>query len=107
MLKRAPNHATLRGIVAEAVQIEKSFIIGALPCALTGMNAKSMGEYIEFVADRLLKQVGAEPLFKTANPFAFMEAISLPGKTNFFEKRVSDYQKMDDTVHDLTFDDDF
>ena len=107
MLKHAPNHATLRGIVAEAVQIEKSFIIDALPCALIGMNAKSMGEYIEFVADRLLKQVGAEPLFKTANPFAFMEAISLPGKTNFFEKRVSDYQKMDDTVHDLTFDDDF
>ena len=85
MLKRAPNHATLRGIVAEAVQIEKSFIIGALPCALIGMNAKSMVEYIEFVADRLLKQVGAEPLFKTANPFAFMEAISLPEKRTFLK----------------------
>ena len=107
MLKRAPNHATLRGIVAEAVQIEKSFIIGALPCALIGMNAKSMVEYIEFVADRLLKQVGAEPLFKRRTRSRSWRPSRFREKRTFFEKRVSDYQKMDDTVHDLTFDDDF
>lgn len=80
-------------IVREAVAIEKEFVTDALPVRLIGMNADSMASYIEFVADRLLEQLGVAPLFGTANPFDFMDMISLQGKTNFFEKRVSEYQK--------------
>jgi len=78
-------------IITEAVEIEKEFITDALPCRLIGMNAKLMKEYIEFVADRLFVQMGYEKYYKTANPFSFMELISLEGKTNFFEKRVGEY----------------
>lgn len=78
-------------IFREAVTIEKEFICEALPCKLIGMNSKLMEQYIEFVADRLLVQLGYPKMFNTANPFDFMEMISLDGKTNFFEKRVSDY----------------
>lgn len=78
-------------LIGEAVAIEKEFIIDAIPCAMIGMNAKMMGQYIEFVADRLLRQLGYEKLYNTANPFTFMERISLEGKDNFFEKRVSSY----------------
>tara|TARA_Y100000389_G_C17470094_1_gene529601 strand:+ start:6366 stop:7325 length:960 start_codon:yes stop_codon:yes gene_type:complete len=78
-------------IIIEAVRIEKEFICDALPCKLIGMNAESMKEYIEFVADRLSCQLGCGKIYKTANPFSFMEMISLEGKTNFFEKRVGEY----------------
>jgi ribonucleotide reductase beta subunit family protein with ferritin-like domain len=80
-------------IVEEAVQIESEFICDSLPCSLIGMNSKDMTTYIQFVADRLLVQLGYEKLYKTTNPFDFMELISLEGKTNFFEKKVSEYSK--------------
>jgi ribonucleoside-diphosphate reductase beta chain len=74
------------------VRIEKEFITEALPCSLIGMNAPRMSEYIQFVADRLLVSLGYEKLWGTANPFPWMERISLEGKDNFFEKRVTNYQ---------------
>ena len=80
-------------IIADAVRIEKEFITEALPVDLIGMNARLMQQYIEFVADRWLGELGYTKLFNAANPFDFMEMISLQGKTNFFEKRVGDYQK--------------
>jgi ribonucleoside-diphosphate reductase beta chain len=80
-------------IIREAVKIEKHFITKALPCELIGMNAKLMGQYIEFVADRLLLQLGYPKAYNSANPFSFMERISLENKDNFFEKRVSTYAK--------------
>lgn len=83
----------LRALIAAAVAIEQEFVSDALPVRLIGMNAELMKQYIEFVADRLLVSLGAEKLYQASNPFDFMELISLQGKTNFFEKRVSDYQK--------------
>ena len=80
-------------IICDAVQIEKEFITEALPVRLIGMNADSMCQYIDFVADRLLVALGCEKHFRATNPFDFMDLISLPGKTNFFEKRVAEYQK--------------
>ena len=80
-------------IIREAVQIEKEFITEALPCSLIGMNARDMAQYIEFVADRLALQMGIPKIYKSTNPFDFMELISLEGKTNFFEKKVSEYSK--------------
>ena len=71
-------------IMKEAVEIEKEFICDALPCRLIGMNSKLMSQYIEFVADRLVQQLGFDKIYKTENPFDFMEMISLEGKTNFF-----------------------
>ena len=79
-------------IFSEAVEIEKEFITDSLPCNLIGMNNELMKQYIEFVSDRLLCQLNYKKLYNTANPFDFMEMISLRGKTNFFEKRVSEYQ---------------
>ncbi|HOP43710.1 MAG: ribonucleotide-diphosphate reductase subunit beta [Flavobacteriales bacterium] len=84
---------TVEKIILDAVAIEKEFVTDALPVNLIGMNAKLMQQYIEFVADRLLVELGNEKVFNAANPFDFMEMISLQGKTNFFEKRVGDYQK--------------
>jgi ribonucleoside-diphosphate reductase beta chain len=78
-------------LIKEAVRIEKEFITEAIPCAMIGMNSKMMGHYIEFVADRLLVQLGYPKMYETPNPFPFMERISLEGKDNFFEKRVSSY----------------
>jgi len=80
-------------IISEAVDIEKEFITEALPVKLIGMNAELMKYYIEFVADRWSSELGYPKIFHAANPFDFMESISLQGKTNFFEKRVGDYQK--------------
>ena len=80
-------------IICDAVEIEKEFVSDAIPVRLIGMNAESMCEYIEFVADRLLVSLGNKRVFNTENPFPWMELISLQGKTNFFEKRVGDYQK--------------
>lgn len=83
----------IKDIISEAVDIEKGFICDALPVSLIGMNRALMGEYIEFCADRLVLALGREKIYNTPNPFDWMELISLQGKTNFFEKRVSDYQK--------------
>jgi ribonucleoside-diphosphate reductase beta chain len=80
-------------IIRTAVDCEKEFVTDALPVSLIGMNAEQMSSYIEFVADRLLVALGAPKLYKTANPFEWMEMISLQGKTNFFEKRVGEYSK--------------
>jgi len=80
-------------IIRDAVQIEQDFVTSALPVNLIGMNAELMSQYIEFVADRLLVELGCNKFYHTQNPFDFMEMISLTGKTNFFEKRVAEYQK--------------
>lgn len=93
MLKNRPTVQTIHSIVKSAVECEKEFIIDALPCKLIGMNDELMGKYIEFVADRILKQIGCPSIWNTENPFDFMENICLDGKTNFFEKRVGDYGK--------------
>ncbi len=83
----------VRKIIVDAVDIEKDFVCEALPVKLIGMNADLMSQYIEFVADRLLMELGCEKVYNATNPFDFMEMISLQGKTNFFEKRVAEYQK--------------
>ncbi|RFM36420.1 ribonucleoside-diphosphate reductase small subunit [Chitinophaga silvisoli] len=93
MLEQKLSEEQVHQIISNAVEIEKEFIIDALPVALIGMNSKLMAEYIEFVADRWLSELGYSKIYNTANPFDFMEMISLQGKTNFFEKRVGDYQK--------------
>jgi ribonucleoside-diphosphate reductase beta chain len=85
--------AKVHKIIREAVKIEKEFITKSLPCDLIGMNAKLMSQYIEFVADRLSSQLGYGKIYSATNPFDFMERISLEGKDNFFEKRVSTYAK--------------
>lgn len=85
--------ATLEAIIADAVEIEKEFVTDAIPVALIGMNAELMCQYIEFVADRLLVSLGNTKIYNVENPFPWMDMISLQGKTNFFEKRVGDYQK--------------
>jgi ribonucleoside-diphosphate reductase beta chain len=77
----------------DAVEIEKEFILDALPVRLIGMNSDLMSQYIEFVADRLLMELGCAKVYNATNPFDFMEMISIQGKTNFFEKRVAEYQK--------------
>ncbi|PBP27913.1 ribonucleotide reductase small subunit [Diplocarpon rosae] len=92
-LNHRPSKQSVQDVITEAVEIEQEFLTEALPCALLGMNANLMKQYIEFVADRLLLSLGNEKFYKSANPFDFMENISLAGKTNFFEKRVADYQK--------------
>ena len=84
---------TVRGIILDAVEIEKEFILVSLPVKLIGMNSDLMSQYIEFVADRLLVELGCEKEFNVSNPFDFMDMISIQGKTNFFEKRVGEYQK--------------
>ena len=94
-------------IIREAVGIEKEFICDALPCSLIGMNSKLMSQYIEFVADRLLVQLGCEKIFRATNPFDFMELISLEGKTNFFEKKVSEYSRPTESVDTIRFDEEF
>ena len=106
MLKNKPSEEIIQQIVREAVEIEKGFIIDALPCSLIGMNSEKMSDYIEYVSDRLLKQAGFNKIWNTQNPFDFMENISLDGKTNFFEKRVGDYGKIDESTA-VTFDDEF
>lgn len=98
-------------IILDAVEIEKDFILDALPVKLIGMNSDLMSQYIEFVADRLLVELGNEKVFNVSNPFDFMEMISIQGKTNFFEKRVGEYQKAgvlnNDSSQNFTLDEDF
>ena len=93
MLDNKLSKEAATAIITDAVEIEKEFITDALPVNLIGMNAKLMSQYIEFVADRWLGELGYDKVYNTTNPFDFMEMISLQGKTNFFEKRVGDYQK--------------
>lgn len=92
-LRKRPSKETIQAIIVEAVNIEQDFLTSSLPCPLLGINARLMKQYIEFVADRLLVALGNNKYYNVTNPFDFMENISLQGKTNFFEKRVSDYQK--------------
>jgi len=84
---------TVTKIITDAVEIEKIFVTDAIPVKLIGMNADLMQQYIEFVADRLLVELGCDTVYKATNPFDFMDMISIQGKTNFFEKRVAEYQK--------------
>ena len=90
-LNKKLNKARIYEIVKEAVDIETEFICEALPCRLIGMNSQSMSQYIQFVADRLCLQLGYDKIYNVSNPFDFMELISIESKTNFFEKRVSEY----------------
>ncbi|ODQ57425.1 hypothetical protein WICANDRAFT_35738 [Wickerhamomyces anomalus NRRL Y-366-8] len=92
-LKHKPSPEIVEKIITEAVAIESEYFTEALPASLLGMNSKLMCQYVEFCADRLLIALGNKKFYNVSNPFDFMENISLAGKTNFFEKRVSDYQK--------------
>ena len=100
MIQDKPDSSVVTGIIKDAVEIEKEFITESLPCSLIGMNMDLMKQYIEFVADRLLCQLGEKKVYNTKNPFDFMELISIEGKTNFFEKRVSEYSKANVGVKD-------
>jgi ribonucleoside-diphosphate reductase beta chain len=113
-LQNKLSEARVIEIITDAVKIEQEFVMDALPVDLIGMNAKLMSQYIEFVADRLLVTLGYSKYYKSTNPFDFMEMISLQGKTNFFEKRVAEYQKAgvmskvkDKESHKFTMDEDF
>ena len=103
----------IREIIVNALNIEREFITESLPVSLIGMNAKLMTQYLEFVTDRLLVELGCEKEYEPTNPFDFMDMISLQGKTNFFEKRVSEYQKAGVKIQDdkdnqkISFDADF
>jgi ribonucleoside-diphosphate reductase beta chain len=93
MLENKLSHSHVLSIIKDAVVNEHEFVTSALPVSLIGMNSKMMCQYIEFVADRLLVALGYPKHYNSSNPFDFMEMISLQGKTNFFEKRVSEYKK--------------
>ena len=102
----------IREIIVDALNIEREFITESLPVSLIGMNAGLMTQYLEFVADRLLVELGCDREYNTANPFDFMDMISLQGKTNFFEKKVAEYQKAgvmntDTDAQKISFDADF
>jgi ribonucleoside-diphosphate reductase beta chain len=93
MLQNKLSQQQVYDIICDAVAIEKLFVSEAIPVDLIGMNAKLMQQYIEFVADRWIEELGYPKVYNTTNPFDFMEMISLQGKTNFFEKKVAEYQK--------------
>ena len=98
------SESTIREIIVSALEIEKEFILEALPVRLIGMNSELMGKYLEFVADRLMVALNCSKIYNSDNPFDFMQNIALQGKTNFFEKRVAEYQKAgvnNDTPEDL------
>jgi ribonucleoside-diphosphate reductase beta chain len=102
----------IKEILVDALDIEREFITESLPASLIGMNATLMAQYLEFVTDRLLVELGCERVYNSSNPFDFMDMISLQGKTNFFEKRVSEYQKAgvlnkEETDQKISFDADF
>ena len=92
MINKVPKER-IREILIDALNIEREFITESLPISLIGMNDNLMSQYLEFVTDRLLGELGCEKEYNTSNPFDFMDMISLQGKTNFFEKRVAEYQK--------------
>lgn len=102
-LQQKCSQIRIKQIIEEAVEIEKEFICEALPCRLIGMNADLMSQYIEFCADRLANQLGADKIYGTSNPFTWMEMISVEGKTNFFEKRVGEYALATKTNNADTF----
>ena len=111
LINKLPK-STVTKIITDAVDIEKEFVTDSLPVSLIGMNASLMQQYIEFVADRLLGELGCDKVYNSSNPFDFMEMISLQGKTNFFEKRVAEYQKAgvannDKDAHTFNLDADF
>jgi ribonucleoside-diphosphate reductase beta chain len=106
------SKARITEIITDALTIEREFITESLPVSLIGMNATLMTQYLEFVADRLLVELGCERVYNSSNPFDFMDMISLQGKTNFFEKRVAEYQKAgvmstDSDSQKISFDADF
>ena len=106
------SKSRIKEIIVDALNIEREFITESLPVSLIGMNAKLMTQYLEFVADRLLVELECERVYNTSNPFDFMDMISLQGKTNFFEKKVAEYQKAgvmntDSDSQKITFDADF
>ncbi|KAJ3135216.1 Ribonucleotide-diphosphate reductase (RNR), small subunit [Physocladia obscura] len=110
LLQNKPAEETVRQIITEAVELEQEFLVDALPVKLIGMNAELMSQYIEFVADRLLVSLGLSKTYNSENPFDFMDLISLQGKTNFFEKKVGEYQKagvMSKGNNEFTLDSDF
>ncbi|MED6135984.1 hypothetical protein PIB30_051735 [Stylosanthes scabra] len=115
LLRKKLPKERVKGIVMDSVEIEREFVCDALPCALVGMNGELMSQYIKFVADRLLVELGCKKVYNVQNPFDWMELISLQGKTNFFEKRVGDYQKASvmsslnghGGVHEFKMDEDF
>ena len=104
--------ARITEIIVDALNIERKFITESLPVSLIGMNATLMTQYLEFVTDRLLVELGCDRVYNSSNPFDFMDMISLQGKTNFFEKRVGEYQKggvmsKDTEDQKISFDADF
>jgi ribonucleoside-diphosphate reductase beta chain len=105
------DNDSVKNIIQEAVECETEFICDALPCSLIGMNSKDMTQYIQFVADRLSVQLGIGKIYNVTNPFDFMDLISLEGKTNFFEKKVSEYSRpgvgMNQSEMVIKFDADF
>lgn len=104
--KQKPNENQVRRIIKEAVQIEKKFITESLPARLLGMNDDLMGQYIEFIADYWMRQLGFKEIYKAENPFIFMQTIGMENKTNFFEHRPTEYQKAR-VDFDLTLNEDF
>jgi ribonucleoside-diphosphate reductase beta chain len=100
-IQKKVTEERIKEIICEAVEIEKEFITDSLPVSLIGMNEKLMAQYIEFVADFWLVELGCTKVFNSENPFDFMEMLSLQGKTNFFEKRVGEYQKVSDREVDF------
>jgi ribonucleoside-diphosphate reductase subunit M2 len=107
-LQKKINKSRIHEIIKEAVDIEIEFICDALPCRLIGMNSELMSQYIKFVADRLLLQLGYDKIYNVTNPFDFMELISLEGKTNFFERKVGEYGLANKTKTDVfEFSEDF
>ncbi len=111
LVNKVPK-ARIREIIVDALNIEREFITESLPVSLIGMNAGLMTQYLEFVADRLLVELGCDREYNTSNPFDFMDMISLQGKTNFFEKKVAEYQKSgvmntDSEAQKISFDADF
>jgi ribonucleoside-diphosphate reductase subunit M2 len=107
-LTKKVDRARIHEIIKEAVDIETEFICEALPCKLIGMNSELMTQYIKFVADRLVVQLGYKKIYGVSNPFDFMELISLEGKTNFFERKVGEYGLANkQSENAFTFDDDF
>lgn len=111
LVNKVPK-ARIKDIIVDALNIEREFITESLPVSLIGMNATLMTQYLEFVTDRLLVELGCERIYNSSNPFDFMDMISLQGKTNFFEKRVAEYQKAgvmnnDSESGKISFDADF
>ena len=106
-IQKKLSQERIEEIIREAVEIEENFICESLPCRLIGMNRELMREYIQFVADRLITQLVYNKIYNSKNPFQFMEALSLDGKTNFFEQRVTEYQLANNTNRNFNLDEDF